>query len=181
MVVPGRANGTKKVETGQPLNEVTTYLYQCPYDALLATSVIYPDGGGDTTTTTHNRLGWVTSTTDQRGVLHTYTYGADTTSAAGQVVFRDSAVIPPDEGIATTVQSIATAYDDMGRVQTITSCTDTRGTLADAVNQVYDLYDGLGQPRRGVAGPQRHGAVERRGPQPGYGRVHLRRPQHFRQ
>ena len=123
------------------LPETTAYVYASPYDASWPTTVTYPDGGTDQTTTVYNRLGWTTSATDQRGVTHTYTYGADGTSAAGEITL-DAAYIAPGSGVDTAIQSIGTTYDDMGRVQTVTSYANSDGT--GAVNQVFDSYDGWG-------------------------------------
>ena len=91
----------------------------------------------------HNRLGWVTSTTDQRGVTHNYTYGPNATSGAEQLTL-DSAVIPAGSAVDTTVQSIGTAYDDLGRVSTVTSYGGVEGPGSNVVNQVQDVYDGWG-------------------------------------
>ncbi len=55
----------------------------------------------------------------------------------------DSATIPPGVGVNTTVQSITTSYDDIGRVQIVTSYSATRGT-GTVLNQVQDSYDGSG-------------------------------------
>ena len=65
------ANGT----TVTP--ETTTYLYTSPINASWQTGVVYPDdttGHLDRTSTAYDRLGRTTSTTDQRGVVHSYSY-----------------------------------------------------------------------------------------------------------
>ena len=72
----------------------------------------------------------------QRGVTHTYTYGANGTLGAGQVTL-DSATIPSGSLVDSTVQSIGTTYDDMGRMQTVTSYSGTDGG-GTALNEVFD-------------------------------------------
>ena len=75
-----------------------------------------------------------------RPVFLLYTYGDNGTKEAGQVTLDDAAV---PSGVDATVQSIATDYDDMGRVWTVTSYPGTGGT-GTAVNQVEDSYNGWG-------------------------------------
>ncbi len=58
----------------------------------------------DYTTTTYDRLGRTLTTTDPRGVSHTYSYGDNGTNGAGQVTL-DSATIP--QGVDTTVCPIS--------------------------------------------------------------------------
>ena len=54
----------------------------------------------------------------------------------------DSATIPAGStGVDQGVLSIGTAYDDLGRVQTVTSYPNADGT-GTPVNQVQDAYDG---------------------------------------
>ena len=118
-----------------------------------ATGTIRVHRMGDQTRSTYDRLGRVTTTTDQnntsllgtlqRGVTHTYTYGADGTWAAGKVTL-DSATIPAaSTGVDRNVLSIGTEYDDVGRVKTVTSYSDSEGTTP--VNQVELVYNGWGQ------------------------------------
>ena len=124
------------------LPEPTTYLYASPYDGSWPTTTISPDAGE--TTTTYNQLGWVTRATDQRGVAHTYTYGADKDPAAGQVILDAVSLAGelPGQNVDSSVLSIATGYDDLGRVQTVTSCSNSDGT--GPVNEVFDSYGGWG-------------------------------------
>ena len=133
--------------SGDP-SPCTTATYDANGNVLTQT-----DASGNTTAFAYDRLGRVTSTTDQnnttldasrqRGVTHTYTYGADGTSAAGKVTL-DAVTIPPGStGVDDTVLSIVTAYDDVGRVQTVSSSSDTAGT--EILNQVKYVYNGWGQ------------------------------------
>ncbi len=93
--------------------------------------------GSDHTSTTYDWLGRTTSATDQRGIVHTYLY-----DSAGRLS-EDEATAPGGWGnVDNTVQAIGTTYDDMGRVQSVTSYADTAETTV--VNQVQDAYDGWG-------------------------------------
>ena len=72
---------------------------------------------------TYDRLGRTTSTTDQRGVVHEYTFDSAGRLSA-DTVDRASA----HRGIVDdAVRRIGTTYDDIGRVQTVTSYSDTVG------------------------------------------------------
>ena len=81
--VSGTISGAQTGRNARNNGSCTFFHYASPYDASWPTTTISPDGGE--TTTTYNQLGWVTGTTDQRGVAHTYTYGGDKDPAAGQV------------------------------------------------------------------------------------------------
>jgi YD repeat-containing protein len=139
--------------------EQTTYLYDCATDASLPTAVVAPDStdtlthntttgdwtitsGTDHTSTAYDWLGRTTTTTDQRGVTHTYTYdsagrlAADTVSNFGNL-----------PAAAQTVNEIATTYDDAGRVQTVTSY-GLVGGVETVVNQVKEAYNGWGDLSR---------------------------------
>jgi YD repeat-containing protein len=82
-------------------NQVTYYLYESPISGAWVTSVIYPDSpdttsaGADQVKFTYDRLGRKTSSTDQRGVVHEYSFdpagrleadSATSLGAAGQGV-----------------------------------------------------------------------------------------------
>ena len=119
------ANGTSVTE------EATKYLYGSPVNASWQTAVVYPDStdtvaqdgngdwtitaGADHTSTTYDWLGQTTSTTDQRGVVHSYVY-----DSAGRVSY-DTVTSFGSGGVDSAVQSIGTSYDDMGRVKEVTS------------------------------------------------------------
>ena len=55
----------------------------------------------------------------------------------------DLATIPSGSLVDSTVQSIGTTYDDMGRVQFVTSYSGTDGG-GTPLNEVFDAYDGWG-------------------------------------
>ena len=138
--------------------EATKYLYTSTINGSWQTGVVDPDStdvlsqdtttevwsittdNGDHTTTGYDRLGRTTSTTDQRGVTHNYTYdwagrlSADAVDLSGE---------HSGQNVDDTVLAIVTGYDDLGRVQTVTSYPNSDGT-GTAVNQVEDVYDGWG-------------------------------------
>jgi YD repeat-containing protein len=98
------------------------------------TIVVYDDE----VTTTYDRLGRTTETTDQRGVVHDYTF-----DAAGRLS-ADTATSLGSSGIVDgSVRRIGTTYDGVGRVQYVTSYSDTAGTAI--VNQVKYVYNGWGK------------------------------------
>jgi RHS repeat-associated protein len=133
--------------------QATKYLYTSTINASWQTAAVYPDSAdvlsqdsttkvwtittdnGDHVSTSYDRLGRTTSTTDQRGVVREYTFdlagrlAADTVTSLGASGLVDG-----------SVRRIGTTYDDLGRVQTITSYSDTSGTTA--VNQVQYVYNG---------------------------------------
>jgi len=137
--------------------EATEYIYACPYNGSLQTAVVYPDdtadnpaqnsttldwtiseNGGDHTETTYDRLGRTVTTTDQRGVVHTYGY-----DAAGRL--SDDAVTNwGSSGVVDeTVADIDTTYDDIGRVRSVSSL--GTGSPAATRNEVEYIYDGWGK------------------------------------
>ena len=96
--------------------------------------------GSDETQTTYDRLGRTVTTTDQQGVVHTYLY-----DSAGRQYADDVTTLPA--GVDGAVRAIVTGYDDMGRVQTVTSYnTDVVSDWVpgNVVNEVEDAYDGWG-------------------------------------
>ena len=97
----------------------TTYLYESPFDGSWATSTIYPDSsdttsaGTDQVKVSYDRLGRRTSTTDQRQVVHNYSY-----DSAGRLSF-DAVTLTagtPATNVANTVLGIGKTYDDLSRV-----------------------------------------------------------------
>jgi RHS repeat-associated protein len=118
--------------------------------------VIYPDSAdslgvwtfdvngnhGDHFSTEYDQLGRTTSTTDQRGVEHDYIFdsagrlSADTVDLIGEHT---------GQNVDDSILAIVTAYDDVGRVQTVTSYDSATARLtADIVNQDEYIYDGWG-------------------------------------
>ena len=152
-----------KGDDGNPNNEnvepqSTKYLYACEYNASWQTAVVYPDStdvlsqdsttkiwtittnNGDHTSSEYDRLGRLIVAQDQRGVNHEYAYD---TAGRSWLDTVDLAELHAGEDVDATVRRIATAYDDVGRVRTVTSYSDASGTTA--VNQVLYVYNGWGK------------------------------------
>ena len=205
--------------TGIPVEEQTTrYVYGSTINAWWQTAVVYPDStdvlsqdsttkvwtittdNGDHVSTTYDRLGRVHTTTDQnntslaasqqRGVTHTYTYGANGTSAAGKVTL-DAVTIPTaSTGVDNSVLLIVTGYDDLGRVQTVTSYPNADGT-GTPVNETQESYDGWGnlaqewQSHSGACGHGHHAQctirLRRRGWRDRHRQVFAAQPSHVSQ
>jgi RHS repeat-associated protein len=134
--------------------QATRYLYDSTVDAAWQTGVVYPDStdtlsqdsggdwsvvsGADQTSTAYDWLGRTVTSTDQRGVVHTYSYDSAGRLSADTVTnFGTSGIV--DE----TVNEIATGYDDLGRVQTVSSLGPVDGQET-VLNRVQDAYDGWG-------------------------------------
>ena len=137
----------------------TIYLYTSTTDPSLVTEEVYPDStdvltqnattkvwtyttdNGDHVETTYDRLGRATLQTDQRGVMHLYTY-----DSAGRLS-NDRAVYLGASGIVDdSVLRVETIYDDVGRVEKITNSADTGGNTP--VNEVKYVYNGWGMVTR---------------------------------
>ncbi|MBM4017216.1 MAG: hypothetical protein FJ288_02640 [Planctomycetes bacterium] len=144
-------------------NQVTSYVYAIDLDPneegwpgspvpdnSLLRAVVYPDStddledviaalnaceGGDFVETAYNAAGLVHTSTDQRGVEHTYGY--DDTGRR-----TSDAVTALPEGVDDSVLRIKWAYDDLGRIILVTSY--DAAEEGDVVNQVAFAYDGWG-------------------------------------
>jgi RHS repeat-associated protein len=136
--------------------QATKYLYASTINRSWQTAVVYPDStdtlsqdqdtkvwtissGSDHTSTDYDRLGRQISTTDQRGVVHEYTF-----DAAGRLSDDTAAELGSSGDVDGLIRSIHTSYDDVGRVQTVTSLGDDSGGPAVPYNQVEYIYDGWG-------------------------------------
>jgi RHS repeat-associated protein len=136
----------------------TKYLYESEINASWQTAVVYGDStdvlsqdsttkiwtittdNGDHTSTTYDRLGRTQTATDQRGVEHTYVYDTAGRITADCVTDLGSSAIVDD-----AILAIVTTYDDIGRVQTVTSYDSATARLTtDIVNQVEYQYDSWG-------------------------------------
>ena len=99
----------------------------------LQTNVIYPDSsdttsaGTDQVKFTFDQLGRKLTSTDQRGVVHTYGY-----DAAGRLASDTVTTLPT--GVDGSVRRIEYAYQDDGKLSTVTSYDATTG--GNIVNQV---------------------------------------------
>jgi len=94
---------------------------------------------GDHVSTQYDRMGRTTGTTDQRGVVHAYTFDSAGRLSADTVTSLGSSGI-----VDGTVRRIDTDYDSIGRVQAVTAYDDTDGEANDIVNEVEYAYDGWG-------------------------------------
>ena len=90
--------------------------------------------GTDHVSHTYNADGSVATSTDQRGVVHTYGY-----DNLGRQI-SDIATIPTGSGVDNSVTSIGRVYDDQGRLAKLTSYGPTGGI----VNQDVYAYDQWG-------------------------------------
>jgi RHS repeat-associated protein len=143
-------------DDGDPGNEnvqqqKTKYLYESVYGGSLQTAAVYPDStdliaqdsnnvwtissGTDHTSTTYDRLGRSITATDQRGVVHAYSF-----DTAGRLI--SDAVTSLPSSVDDSILRIERTYDDMGRVETITSYDAT--SSGNVVNQVEYAYNGWG-------------------------------------
>jgi YD repeat-containing protein len=128
----------------------TRYVYGSTIDAAWPTAVVYPDStdtvswtngawvissGSDHVATTYDQLGRKLTTTDQRGVIHAFAY-----DSAGRL--SSDAITTCPAGVNDDVLRIHFGYDDVGRVQTLTSYDDDSG--GNIVNQIKYTFDGWG-------------------------------------
>ena len=104
---------------------------------------------GDHVSTAYDRLGRVHSTTDQRGVTHEFLYNT-AGRLKGDVVDLSGEL--PDQNVDDTITAIGTTYDDLGRVEFVSSLcgedTNEDGLPDEVVNQVKEEYNGWGQVAR---------------------------------
>jgi len=188
-------------ETGyQADNQVTRYIYSGDLNAThqgspvprgdLLRAVVYPDNTPENTSTasiinalntntsgdfvefTYYASGAQHTKTDQRGVVHDYSYDSlgrvteDTVTSLGR----------PNQYVDSTVLDIATTYNDRGQVLTVTSY-DTADlvnrTDDDIVNQIAYTYTGFGQVE--TTKQEHDGAVTTATPSVQYGYDNLAR------
>lgn len=121
--------------------QATTYLYESPFNGAWVTSTIFADSadtsstGTDQVKTSYDRLGRTSTTTDQRGVVHTFSY-----DSAGRALSDAVTTLPT--GVDGAVRRLETTYDDLSRPLTLTSFdAAASGTV---VNEVKFTYDGWG-------------------------------------
>ena len=118
-------------------DQVTDYSYSDDYNASLSTKEVYPDGdaSSDNIQMTFHLDGSLDTRTDQRGVVLTYSY-----DDARRTTLQAATTIP--SGVDDTVQAIGRAYDNLGRVETITSYagTTTGSTVRNEIKYTYGTH-----------------------------------------
>jgi YD repeat-containing protein len=110
-------------------SQATKYLYTSPVNASWQTGIVYPDSTdtlsqnsttkvwtittdlGDHVSTAYDQLGRTVETTDQRGVVHAYTFDFAGRLEADTVDLTTH--IQPGQNVDDTVMRIGTAYDDV--------------------------------------------------------------------
>jgi RHS repeat-associated protein len=134
-----RAYNPKGAGNGVQTQE-TKYLYESPINVSWPTSIIYPDSsdvnssGTDQEKYTYDRLGRRLTFTDQRGVVHTYTY-----DGAGRFAKDAVTTFPSQTYLLGTVKRIERGYDDISRLNLITSYdAATAGTIVNQLQLTYN-------------------------------------------
>jgi uncharacterized delta-60 repeat protein/RHS repeat-associated protein len=146
-------------------NQETVYLYGDDVDRSRVSYTLYPDStstysvnsttgvgsissGSDHVHVAYDRLGRVLSSTDQRGVVHGYTYVPNDQSGAGKLAVDSVDTLPGDNSVSDAVRRIAYTYDDVSRPSLVTSGKNRLATAGGSgdmvVNQVAYGYDGWG-------------------------------------
>ena len=127
------ASNPKGQNNGVELQK-TYYVYGDAVSAARPTKVVYPDtqdtvsgdnandgyiisvSGSDHVSITYDRLGRKATVTDQRGVVHAYSY-----DSSGRFLADAVTSLGTSGNVDNTVLRIQQAYDDVGRVQSVTS------------------------------------------------------------
>jgi RHS repeat-associated protein len=127
-------NGTSIV------SQVTKYLYGSTLSASLQTNIIYPDStdtdgsGTNQVKLSYDYLGRKVTTTDQRGVIHTYAYDTQ-----GRRLSDAATTIPAT--VDSTVKRIEWTYDDVSRMKSVSSYDSAAaGAVLDQVAYTYSNY-----------------------------------------
>ena len=131
----------------------TRYLYESPRNASWVTATVYPDSddglaqnsttrvwsitddGTDHVSSSFDYLGRQISTTDQRGVVHSYSF-----DSVGRLL-ADAVSVRP-ELVDGRIMRIERTYDDIGRLSVISSYNSPVG--GDVLNEIAYSYDGWG-------------------------------------
>lgn len=136
--------------TGTP-SQTTAYIYGVGgtagtslFSNDLIANVEYPNkstgvaspSASDDQSYAYDLLGEAKTYTDQNGTVHTYTY-----DPLGRMTLDAATTL--GTGVFNTVRSQGYAFDTAGRLFTATTYSNTGGTTA--LNQVENLYNGLGQ------------------------------------
>ena len=161
------------------LKQVTTYVYGSDLgsqpagenftpdicDNELLRAVIYPDStntvanvengdstGYDRVEYRYDRQGEEIGMTDQNGTVHDYIFDKLGERIEDQATTLGTGI---DDDMTVDVRAIVTAYDALGRVQSVTSYNDPTGrTSSDVVNEVFNQYNEWGLLSREYQNPK---------------------------
>jgi len=132
--------------TSSLVNQITNYYYTSTNSAHLLTSIKYPDTGSNQVIYAYDRLGRKTTSTDQRGVVHAYTF-----DPSGRPTVDAATTIPT--GVDPTVKSIQCAYDDFSRPISWTSTDATSGgNILDQYMLTYNAYGTVAKSQQSHSG-----------------------------
>lgn len=124
-------------------DQVTEYLYTDAVSASRNTLIKYPDGNtttnGDNITLTYHVDGSIDTRRDQRGVVTTYAY-----TDRRQLDYIAATTIPGGGAVDDAIKAIGYTYDDLARVEKVTSY-DSADKTGNIVNEVAYEFNDLGQ------------------------------------
>lgn len=123
-------------------DQVTDYKYEDNYNARLVTKTIYPDGDAadDNVQHTYYLNGRLSTKIDQRGTVHSYSYNNRL-----QLEFDDvTSLGSTGHNVDGTVRSIGYDYDNLGRLEKITSYNDISTGSPAEVNEIHYTRNSLG-------------------------------------
>lgn len=127
-------------------DQVTNYYYEDAVSASRVTHIVYPDSastpssGSDLIELTYNVDGSIATRTDQRGVEITFVY-----NDRRQLAYQDVTSFGASGDVDTAIQSIGRTYDDLARLEKVTSYDDISTGSPAAVNEVQFAYNDTGQ------------------------------------
>jgi RHS repeat-associated protein len=149
-------------------DQKTYYVYGDSVSAARPTKIVYPDtqdtvsgdnandgyiisvGQNDTdhVAITYDRLGRKVTSTDQRDVVHAYAY-----DSAGRLSSddADTQADPLPAGVDNAVVKLGRAYDDVGRLQTITSY-NSSDTVVNETKVAFDAWGNVAESVQDHAG-----------------------------
>ena len=141
---------TAMMPSGSTPSQTTTYTYgvtggsggNAIYSNDLLASITQPGLGptnaAEVESSTYDAQGDILTRTDPNNTVHTYTY-----DVLGRQI--SDAVTTLGAGVDGSIQLLTTGYDAEGNANLFTSYSSTAGGVSNIVNQVLDVYNGLGQ------------------------------------